>query len=478
MNPIDLGSKRELFVDPYLIDSLEGAYPYLHEPVRKETVFRVNKPLENACTGCYNLVQVDGKIMVYYRGYHPTGKHEELPEDWAQTQTTNLLVSEDGIHFERPSLGLVEAEGSKDNNILIRGSQAHNFCVFLDGNPAAAPDQRFKAVGGEGHNRLFGFASPDGLHWKPVQEGPLAITGAFDSVNVPLWDDYAGCYRIFSRYFEQTGDDGVGVRAIQSCSSDDFINWTTPEYHVYDEGVPYEHFYTNATTPCPGAEHILLSFPMRFVPERTKDIEGMDYPGGGVSDAIFMSSRDGVHWDRTFMNAWLRPGPEKRNWTHRNQTPAAGIIPTAPDEWSMYVAEHYGWDTNGVRRVTVRPHGFASVRAGYHGGELLTRPLTFTGSTLFINYATSAVGSVSVEIQDAEGRALDGFAASDMEPMFGDDLDAPIAWRGSGAQGGGSGAQGGGSGGLAGLSSLNGTPVRLRFVLKDADLYAIRFGDS
>ena len=97
----------------------------------------------------------------------------------------------------------------------------------------------------------------------------------------------------------------------------------------------------------------------------------------------------------------------------------------------------------------------------------LTKPVTFTGSTLFINYSTSAVGSVSVEIQDAEGRPLDGFAAGDMEPLFGDDLDVPVAWNG-----------GNGPGGLSDLSRLNGTPVRLRFVLKDADLFSIRFGDS
>ena len=127
----------------------------------------------------------------------------------------------------------------------------------------------------------------------------------------------------------------------------------------------------------------------------------------------------------------------------------------------MYVAEHYGWSTNGVRRVTVRPHGFASVRAGYHGGELVTRPLTFTGSKLFINYATSAVGSVSVEIQDTEGRPQDGLAAGDMEPLFGDDLDAAVAWKGG-----------------VDLSRLNGVPVRLRIVLSDADLYSIRFGDA
>ena len=460
MPPIDIGSRRELFVDPYLVDKLTDVYLHLHEPVRKETVFRVQEPLENACTGCYNLVQADGKILVYYRGYHPTGKHEELPDGWAETQTANLLVSDDGIHFERPNLGLVEVEGSKDNNLIIRGTQAHNFCVFLDGNPSVPPDQRFKAVGGEGMNRLFGFTSSDGLVWESVHDGPLDITGAFDSVNVPFWDDYAGCYRIFSRYFE-LDEAGERIRAIQSCKSDDFIHWTQPEPHVYNDGVPIEHFYTNATMPCPGAEHILLSFPMRFVPERTKDTEGMSYPGGGVSDAIFMASRDGVHWDRTFMDAWLRPGLEQRNWTHRSQTPAVGLFPTAPDEWSMYVAEHYGWDTNGVRRVTVRPHGFASVRAGYHGGELLTKPVTFSGSTLYLNYSTSAVGAVSVEIQDLEGRPIEGFAAQDMDPLFGDDLDAPVAWKGA-----------------SNLTRQNGVPVRLRIILKDADLFSIRFGDA
>lgn len=284
--------------------------------------------------------------------------------------------------------------------------------------------------------------------------GPLDITGAFDSVNVAFWDPHAQCYRIFSRYFEDRPSGGV--RAIQSCLSDDFIHWTKPKPHVYAEGVPLEHFYTNATTPCPGAEHILLSFPKRFVPDRKRSTEGMDYPGGGLSDAVFISSRDGVHWDRTFMEAWIRPGLDQKNWTHRNCAPAVGILETASDEWSMYVSENYGWSTNRLRRVTIRPHGFASVHAGYHGGTMATRPLTFSGKTLRLNYATSAVGSVEVEIQDASGKPIEGFALSDMPPLYGDELDAAIQWKGGD------------------LSTLSDKPVRFRFVLKDADLFALR----
>ena len=299
--PATLSSRRELFVDPFLVDRLEGAALHLHPPVRKEVVFQVSQPWESACTACYNLVQEGDRILLYYRGFYPIG---EDYADGAASQTTNLAVSRDGIRFEHPELGLVEFAGTRRNNVLIQGHESHNFCVFLDANPDADPEQRFKAVGGTGRSNLHGFASPDGLRWTPVKEGPLEVTGAFDSLNVPLWDPHVGRYRLFSRYFET---EGGRVRAIQSCTSEDFVHWTAPQPHQYADGVPLEHFYTNATTPCPGAEHILLSFPMRFLPERELDTAGMPYPGNGLSDAVFMSSRDGVHWDRTFMEAWLRP---------------------------------------------------------------------------------------------------------------------------------------------------------------------------
>jgi hypothetical protein len=452
---LEIGSRRELFVDRCLVERIDGAELRLHPPVRREVVFQVEEPLENACTGCYNLCRDGDRILMYYRGYYPL---KEKAGDLAVSQTTNLVVSTDGIHFERPKLGLVEFRGSKQNNIVYAGYEAHNFCVFLDTNPSAPPDQRFKAVGGSGQNNLHGFCSPDGLHWRRIKEGPLDVTGAFDSVNVPLWDPYKRCYRLFSRYFERTASGGV--RAIQSCQSDDFIHWTKPVPHQYGEGVPWEHFYTNATTPCPGAEHILLSFPKRFTPERTRSTEGMDYPGNGLSDAVFITSRDGVHWDRTFMEAWVRPGLDPRNWTHRSCAPAVGIIQTAADEWSLYVSEHYGWPDNRLRRVTVRPHGFASASAGRAGGELVTRPVVFSGKALRLNYSTSAAGSVVVELQDESGKPLHGFAASDMKPLFGDELDAAVSWKDG-----------------SDLSGVAGKPVRFRFVLTDADLFAMRVGE-
>ena len=460
MQPIDLADRRELFLDDYLIARFVGdARLKMHPPQREEIVFQVEPPLENGCTAVYSvIVDDDDRYLLYYRGNFPL----EGGGDANRQQTANVALSADGIHFERPSLGLYEIAGSSDNNVIWQGNQAHNLVPFRDRNPDADEDKRFKAVGGVGKDNLYALYSPDGIHWRLAQDEPLAVTGMFDSANVAFWDAVIGKYRLFSRL----GVPGRG-RSIQSCVSDDFLHWTQPVPHQYDAAAPVEEFYTNATTPCPGAEHILLSFPMRYVRDRTtpvEDISAMEYPGSdkggmtGMTDAVMMSSRDGVHWRRPFREAWLRAGLDARNWTHRNNTPGIGIALLREDEWSMYVSEHYGWPDNRLRRLSVRPWGFASIHAGYGAGEVITPSLTFTGGELRFNFSTSAVGSVRVELQDADGWPLPGRSLGEMPPLYGDALDHPITWSGG-----------------RDLSSHAGQPVRLRIQLKDADVFSLRF---
>ena len=124
----------------------------------------------------------------------------------------------------------------------------------------------------------------------------------------------------------------------------------------------------------------------------------------------------------------------------------------------MYISEHYGWDTNRLRRVAIRPHGFASVSAGAGGGEIVTRALLFEGRQLRLNYSTSAAGSLRVELQHESGEVIPGFGLDDMEPVYGDELDGEVSWASSGD-----------------VSALQGQPVRLRIRLVDADVFALRF---
>jgi hypothetical protein len=175
------------------------------------------------------------------------------------------------------------------------------------------------------------------------------------------------------------------------------------------------------------------------------------------SDAVLFSTRGGERYDRTFLEAFLRPGLGAENWVSRTNYPALNVVQTGPGEMSFYANRNYGQPTAHVARYALRLDGFASVNAG---GEMLTKPLRFRGRALEINYATSAAGSVRVEIQDAEGKPVPGFALADCREIIGDQIAREVSWAGGGD-----------------VSSLAGKPVRLRFVLKDADLFSLRFRD-
>ena len=318
---VDIGSRMEMFVDSYLIDSQRNLSLQLQTPVRREVVLVTDKPWEGVSSAYFTVIQDKSRVRLYYRGSVPG-------PDNSPRQTTCYAESVDGIHFDRPNLGIHEFQGSKQNNIIYMGAEAHNFAPFIDKNPQATPAERYKALGG-GDGKLFAFASPDGIHWHKTQTGAVLTKGTFDSLNVSFWDENAKCYRCYSRYF--AGGGHSGPRAIQSSTSADFRHWTDPAPNRYRTAggsePPLEHFYTSATLPCPGAPQVYLSFPKRFVPDRKKL---SDYPAAGISDAVFMSSRDGAVWDRTFLEAWLRPGPDPHNWTQALQHACLGNCAIGP----------------------------------------------------------------------------------------------------------------------------------------------------
>ena len=158
------------------------------------------------------------------------------------------------------------------------------------------------------------------------------------------------------------------------------------------------------------------------------------------------------------MESIVRPGIGPRNWTSRNNLLSCGIVETGEAELSMYVLRHRDFPSVHFERVTFRKDGFVSANAGYDGGELTTKPLIFDGRELELNYSTSAVGSIRIELQDESGRPIEGWSLDDSAEIFGDHIERVARWEGG-----------------ADLSAVAGQPVRLRFMLADADLYSFRF---
>lgn len=456
-DPIDIGSRRELFVDETLIESLNGAQLVLHRPQAREKVFQFDKPWEGLYSG-YETVLQDGDVYrLYYRGL-PEAKHNLAAE------VACVAESDDGVNWKRPRVGTFKVHGTTDNNVVLAQNRGcHNFAPFVDANPACPPDQRYKALGGTGKPGLLAFTSHDGLHWKQIQSDPVITKGAFDSQNNAFWSSAEQQYVCYFRVFRD------GKRWIARTASKDFIHWDEPVDLELD-GKPREHLYTNQIDPYVRAPHIYLGLPTRFMPGRRvvteEEARRIDTPtewnyADDCTDILLTSARGGADFKRTFLEAFIRPGPDLRNWTSRANYAARGILQTDEHELSMYVKHNSGYASSHIRRYTIRPDGFVSVAAGYAGGEMTTKPLKFSGDALMINFASSAVGGLRVELQTAAGQPIEGFALDDCPEIIGDRVEHAVQWKPG-----------------ANLGALANQPIRLRVVLKDADLYSLQFAES
>lgn len=454
--PVNIGSRLELFVDHLLIDQIKDARLELHHPVKAP---RPKSPLP-----LHHIVTVirDGELFrAWYRGTDnslPKGENG-APSDGAEL--VHYAESDDGHEWRFPVLRLHEVSGTRESNVILARLPRllHNFMPFLDSHPGVPAEERFKALSGHpgpgnkvgldkpGHG-LVAWTSPDGIHW--TEKGEVIPYRpqwhhAFDSPNVSFWSEAEQRYVCYFR----TWIPEDRRRSVSRATSPDFKTWSVPV--ALDPNLPGEHIYTTMTAPYERAPHIYLAFPTRFVPGRG-NAPGYAPKDLNLTDVLFMTTRAGSdHYDRTFTEAFIRPGLDEERWINRANYVAQGIhFVDSQQQLSIY---HRSGD-----RYLLRADGFISLHAGAQEGELLTKPLIFSGGKLMLNFSTSAAGGVRVEIQDAEGKAVPGFTVADAETLYGDSIAKPFVWKND-----------------PDLSKLAGQPVRLRFVVKEADVFSFRF---
>lgn len=476
---IDLGSRRELFADSLLIDRLKKASLQMHEPQPQEVVLRHDRPWEGPFCLYHTIIHDGDRYLLYYRGW-------QMPSEPA---VYCVAVSNDGIHFDRPHMGMHAWHGSRQNNIILaREPFTHTVAPFIDARPGVPEEQRYKALSrnltcpdsqGKRNASLHGFVSADGVNWDLLGDEPLITDGLFDSQNVGFWSEaenqYVAYYRTFSLQ-EGIKEDHRGptttatsLRRIKRATSKDFIHWepgVVMDYRQDGRQAPAEEFYINQTRPYFRAPHIYVALPARFMAQRTaitpaeaEQISVHQTQLTACSDACFMTTRPGRTWyERTFMEAFIKPRIGAGHWSARCNYPVDGVVQTGPEEMSLYVCEHYAQPGNQVRRYSLRLDGFASVRAPHSGGELITKPVVFSGAQLELNYATSAAGSLRVEIRDGDGKPIPGYTLRESVDIFGNRIAGRAAWKHG-----------------TDVSPLSGRPVKLRFVMRDADLYSLRF---
>jgi hypothetical protein len=455
---IQLGNRREVFVDNYLIDKFEGTRIVLHTPHSEGPVLKYDKPWEGSFCGYTTIIKDGGLLRAYYRGVPVSGKDGNINE------LTCYAESKDGIHWEKPALKIHKIHGSLENNVILANEApaTHNFSPFLDTNPLAKPDQKFKGLGGTEKSGLIAFSSPDGIHWKRTQAEGVYHKGVFDSQNVSFWSESENCYVCYFRTW--TGGGYKGFRSVSRATSDDYVNWSDPVAMTFGD-TPPEHLYTQQTSPYYRAPHIYVAIGGRFMPgrqilteEQAQKLQVDPQYFKDCSDAFFMTTRGGSSYDRTFMEAFIRPGIGLQNWISRSNYPALNVVETGPDEMSVYVNQNYAQPTAHLHRYSLRIDGFTSISAPYEGGELITKPFTFSGNDLEINYSTSAAGEIRFEIQDEKGIPVPGYTMEDSQPIIGNEIEKVVLWKEN-----------------KDLQTLASTTVRLKIYMKDANLYSLRF---
>lgn len=474
---LNIGHNRECLFDDYLIDTEKTTAEFLlHHPVRRGVVMRHDAPWEGNGSDYHNFFYDNGVWRMYYLGWwYGYGKSVGVRLCYAE--------SRDGIHWEKPNLGLIAFNGSKDNNIVLDreafGAAMDNFFVFRDDNPACEPEKKYKATASAHYDKkphLMAFYSPDGFHWTKGNE--ITHEGAFDSLNTAFWDAVSGKYRCYFRGLHPNTETTpkslpteTVVRDIRYIESTDFVNWSEPKRLDYgeDEDVP---LYTNVVQPYYRAPQMLVGFPTRYIcrpgwngsfeelcgkEARLDRMKSRERYGLTITDCVFMSSRDGWHFNRPD-EAFIRPEPEEPyGWVYGTAYPSWGMIETPSDmpgadpEISMYVFENHWADKPAdFVRYTIRLDGFMSLHAGAKEKQIVTKPFIFDGSEMRINFATSARGYLFITLTAEDGTVLESCET------FGNSTDRRVHFDGD-------------------VADLAGKAVTMTVRMLDADLYAIRF---
>lgn len=488
---IDIAGNRQVFIDGRFFQDAKGVNLVVHAPAKTgERSIEADQAWEDGI-GSYASVLKDGET------YHLWYK---------SNKAVCYARSKDGIRWEKPALGLVDCKGNRDNNMVIGygagGAEdgGHGPQVFID--PTAPADQRFRLITRQADPGYFVdmFSSPDGIHWTLTHKDilkyhPLEKPFHLDSQNVIFRDDRIGKYVAYMRRNIRTeSSQGRSIVRSESETLDGFqeaqdaaVVITHDDKDLKLGGINMVDYYTSSAIKYPYAQDAYYMFPavyLHYVAGRQSEWPDQAPINSGPLHTRFAASRDGVQWEQYDRRPFISLGM-KDEFDRLAARGFYGLVPSV-DGRSLYMYylgsdKIHGWgrdDKNNnmlakaglapsgtksaISRVVLRMDGFVSACFDYTGGEFTTQPLKFAGNRLVLNLDTSATGIGRVGILDASGKAIEGFAAADCDLIHTcNDINRAVSWKGN-----------------ADLSKLAGHPVRLRFVMRDCDLYAFGFGSQ
>ena len=449
--PVKLGSRKHVFIDEVMIDRNKGVSLTMNpmaNPVSTNVRVRGGWDIP--------FFDHDGKIWML-----------KTPAYMSDVGTYRLMLSEDGIEFTEPDLGLIEEDGSKHNNIILTHMPSWGG-FFKDTNPNAHPEEKFKAAAWVAQRGIYLYVSPDGINWRRNETCmlPLVSGGGTEM----FWDDQQGVY---CYYMKRDGSYNTG----------DFPNY----------GRSYCFFKTNEAAK---------AWPFNPVPNPY--YEGWAFPavtGEGITiigPDLMDLNKEQVFRTRAKKYEWA---PDAYvSFLERSHNPPQLAVSRDAVNWYIFDKEddgHYvprikgaGYIQNGlvrrgdelwqyvnmfganIVRFTQRIDGFVSLDTDEKGGVIITRPFIFDGGKLTLN-VNAGEGSVKVAILDLPGQEMTGYnvgltnppkkdvrnySIAHCDPITTDSVRQVVSWKGN-----------------PDVGSLAGKVVRLRIEMQNAKLYAFKF---
>lgn len=465
--PIDLG--RQLFIDNFLIE--ETNLSQVSHNARKVDMNPVLKPETKAEMGIYDVpgasakdggVWWDSKDNIFKMWYEA---------GWLYRMA--YATSKDGIHWERPNLDV-----EPGTNIIVPNIVSDSSTVWLD-HETKDPSQRFKmflrspnSIPGSTERFNYGFCmvSPDGIHWSnPVKTGPCGdrstifynpfrekwVYSIRNSGNVSKCP--IGRYRLYHEDSDFLRGAAWTKESIGFWTGADYLD--RPDPQIGDNA----QLYNLSATPY---ESIMLGLHQIHLGPSNEICRENGVPK--ITELKISYSRDGYYWSRPERQAFIPASRTEGKWDRGYVQSVGGICAIVGDQlWFYYIGfqgnpkktdkvyEKNGMHYNGSTGIAVlRRDGFMSLKSGSNGGYVITRPVTFTGSHLFVN-VDCPDGELTAEILNMDGQPIKGFSAKDCKVVKTDKTIVPIKWKEKDD-----------------LSSLKNKTVRFKFYVTNGDLYS------
>ena len=498
----DVGCTRQLFVDDDVIAAVKNVRRRQHRPAKHPAnpVIVRDRPWEFSTyfrTSTFNVLH-DPRAGLFKCWYEDFYSYFGSPKHKPGLDSRIMYAqSEDGLHWEKPPLGMHSIDGRDTNVVVDYSPDAMASCatVLLD-VAESDPARRFKMIYSRRERTDMGFRgaglfmnySEDGIDWTPDERNPI-YEHWDDDVEIVTYDAIDKKYVLWGRY------GGHPARSLHPS----FDPWFAPVWPAKPDGTwgTRRRIYRLESPDCrewsdaelifdPGEFDNLDDGHYGFIPWRAGEMHlgilNVLHQVDNTMDMYLLHSRDGIDWRRFLEHRPIieRGGPGSYD-EFMIETPSQPLVvgnelffyyggTSVHHDWWIYGKEE-GLDVpeahdkslarNGhhLCLATLRLDGYVSLDATVREGWIETKPMFSTGSQLYINGRCNPDGYIKVEVMDGWNNVWSGFGSDDCEPFEGDSVRHAVRWSGGS------------------IDEIAGG-VKIRFYLRNAQLYGFQFADG